>query len=110
MTTNTIEQLVAPTALTATLTTTLYGAVAASTKVIVKEIILCNTDTSSRTVTLYYGTGTAAANTILSGLILAAKETKIITLSSVLITGDFIKGGADAGSVVSCTISGVKVV
>lgn len=108
--TTTVEQLVAPTALTATLTTTLYGAVAASTKVIVKEVLLCNTDTSARTVTLYVGTATGAANTVLSALSLAAGETKFISLSTVLVTGDYIKGGASAGSVVSCTISGVKVV
>lgn len=110
MTTNTIEQLVAPTALSATLTTTLYGAVAASTKVVVKEILLCNTDSVTRAVTLYFGTATGVANTVLDAMPIAASETKVIALSSVLITGDYIKGGADSANVVSITVSGTKVV
>lgn len=109
MTTNTIKQLVAPTALSATTTTTLYTA-PASTKTIIKEILLCNTDTVARTVTMFVGTGSAVANTILSALSLAPGETKFITLSTVLNTGEFIKGGASSASVVSCTISGVEVV
>ena len=108
--TTTVEQIVAPVALSATLTTTLLSAVAASTKYIVKEILLCNTDTVARTVTIYIGSTTGVANTILSAVSLAAGETKFITLSTVLITGDTIKGGASSAGVVSCTISGVKVV
>lgn len=109
MTTNTIKQLVAPTALSATLTTTLYT-VPASTKAIIKEIALCNTDSAARTVTMYVGTGSAVANTLLSAVSLAAGETKLITLSTVLNTGEFIKGGASSASVVACTVSGVEVV
>lgn len=110
MTTTTIEQIVAPVVLTATLTTTLLSTIAASTKYIVKEILLCNTDTAARTVTIYIGSATSVANTILDEVSIAAGETKFISLSTVLVTGDAIKGGASAGSVVSCTISGVKVV
>jgi hypothetical protein len=109
MTTNTITQLVAPTALSDTLTTTLYT-VPASTKAIVKEVLLCNTDTVARTVTLYLGTGSATANTILSAQSLAAGETTILTLSTVLNPGEYIKGGASATSVVAITVSGVEVV
>lgn len=109
MTTNTVKQLVPPTALSGTLTTALYGAVASNTKAIVKEILLCNTDTVTRTVTLYIGSGTGVANTILPAKSLQAGETLIISLSTVLVTGDYIKGGASVGSVVSCAISGVEV-
>ena len=105
---NTITQLSAPAALTNTLTTTLYT-VPASTKTIVKEIILCNTDTVARTVTIYFGGGSAAGNTILSAYSLAAGQTIFLTLSTVLVATNTIKGGASAASVVSCTISGIEV-
>lgn len=108
MTTNTIKQLVAPTALSATLTTTLYT-VPGATKAIVKEILLCNTDTVPRTVTIYFGTGSAAANTALSAISIGAGETKFVTLSTVLAAADTIKGGASTAAVVACTISGVEV-
>lgn len=106
--TTTIKQLVAPAALSATPSTTLYTA-PASTKAIVKEILLCNTDSVALTVTLYLN-GSAAGNALLSALSLAAGETKIISLSTVLETGQTIKGGASASGVVACTISGVEVV
>jgi len=105
---STVKQLVAPTALSATPTTTLYT-VPASTKAIVKEVLLCNTDTVSRTVTLYFGSGTGAANTVLSALTVNPGETKFITLSSVLIAADKISGGASSASVVSIVVSGVEV-
>lgn len=104
----TVKQLLAPTALSATTTTALYT-VPASTKTIVKEILLCNTDTVARTVTMFFGSGTAADNTILSAITLQAGETRFVTLSSVLIAADKISGGASSASVVSCTISGVEV-
>jgi len=104
---NTVKQL-NQSALTATLTTELYVA-PASTSTIIKEILLCNTDTSARTVTITVGDGTAVKNTILDALALAAGETKFITLSTVLNTTETINGGASAGSVVSCTISGVEI-
>lgn len=107
---NTVKQL-SQSALSATLTTTLYTTPGA-TKCIVKEIVLCNTDTSARTVTIRMGASpaTAASATVLSALSIAAGETKFITLSAVLETGHLITGGASVGSVVACTISGVEVV
>lgn len=107
MATASIKQLLAPTALSATTTTTLYT-VPASTKAIVKEILLCNTDTSQRTVTMFVGSTSAAANTILSALPLAPGETKFVTLSTVLVAADKISGGASSASVVACTISGIE--
>jgi hypothetical protein len=95
-------------ALTATLTTTLYT-VPASTESIVKEVLLCNTDTVSRDVTIYMGDGTAAKNTILKELTVSAGETKFIALSTQLLTTETISGGASSASVVSCTITGVEI-
>jgi hypothetical protein len=97
------------TALSTTLTTALYT-VPASTSTIVKEIVLCNTDSVSRTVTLYAGNGTTVAQTILAAKSLVAGETFILSLSTVLATADTISGGASVGSMVSCTISGVEIV
>lgn len=103
-----VKQLIAPVLLTNTLTTTLYT-VPASTKTVVKEITLCNTDTSARAVTLYIGNGSAAGNTLLSALSILAGDTKFITLSTVLIATDTIKGGADTGNKVAISVSGVEV-
>lgn len=94
--------------LTSTLTTALYT-VPGSTKTIVKEILLCNTDSSAHDITIYFGDGTAVKNTFLDQLTLTPNQTKFITLSTVLQTGEIISGGDDAGGVVSCTISGVEI-
>lgn len=105
---NTVKKL-SHSALTATTTTTLYT-VPASTTTIIKEILLCNTDTSARTVTIQAGSTTGVADRILSALSLAPGETKILSLSTVLLTTETITGGASVTSVVSCLISGVEVV
>ena len=108
--TTTVKQL-GQSAMSATANTTLYTT-PASTKTIVKEILLCNTDSVARTVTIKAGASpaTAVSATILSALSLAAGETKFISLSTVLETGHLITGSASTGAVVSCTISGVEVV
>lgn len=105
---NTIKQL-SHSALTATTTTTLYT-VPASTSTIIKEILICNTDTVSRTVTLQAGGTTGVADRILGTMSISPSETKVISLSTVLTTGQTITGGASTASVVSCIISGVEVV
>ena len=107
MTTATIQRL-SKTALTATLTTGLTTAVPAATKQVIKEIILCNTDTVTRTVTIYAGDGTTVSDTILDAVSILGGETQFYTLSTVLETGELVSGGADAGAVVSCRISGVN--
>jgi len=103
----TVKQLVAPTALTNTLNTTLYT-VPASTTAIVKEILLCNTDTASRDVTVYLN-GNGVANTILDAVPVLPGETKFITLSTVLVATNTLRAGASTGSVVSISVSGVEV-
>lgn len=95
------------TALTTTLTTLLYT-VPASTSTIIKEIVLCNTSSSSADVTISYGDGSAVKNMLLDALSFNAGETKFITLSTVLNATDIISGGASTGAVVSATISGVE--
>lgn len=104
---NTAKSL-SSTALTATTTTVLYT-VPAATATIVKEILLCNTDSAACTVTLQAGGTTGVADRILSAVSLAAGETKFVSLSTVLSTGQTITGGASSASVVGCKISGVEV-
>jgi len=96
------------TALTSTLNTLLFT-VPANTQEVVKEIILCNTDTAQRAVTIFMGTGSAIVDTILDAVPINPGETQFYTLSTVLEAAEIISGGDDAGGVVSCTISGVEV-
>jgi len=62
------------------------GSARAANVTIVKQIIVCNTDTSARTFSLYLANDTpvAIADTLFEGVSLAAGETKIINTSIVL--------------------------
>lgn len=92
-------------ALTATLTTTLYT-VPAATTAIVKEVLIANTDSAARTVTIRAG-GSGVANTLIPTVSVPANTSVVFSLSTVLPTGTVISGGASVGSVVGVTISGV---
>lgn len=97
-------------------TATPVTAAAGTVTTIVKQIILCNTESSTtRTVTmhLYNTTSPTNAQLILSGLSLAAGETKIINLSLPLRSAA--SGGqerlyafASAANSVTITISGIE--
>lgn len=91
--------------LTAVLTTNLY---AAPSKVLIKEILLCNTSSGVVAVTLKYGVA-GSELTMLSAKTLQAGETKIISLSTVLNAVEVIDGGDNTGSVVDVIISGIAV-
>jgi hypothetical protein len=57
------------------------------TKVVIKEIILCNTSASAQTVTLYlkpYGVTVASSHIFINSLTLAANETVTLSTSMVL--------------------------
>lgn len=104
------KRLIAGSALTGSLAT--YYTTPAATTTIVKEIVLCNTDTAARTVDLHVipsaGSG-AVANQILQDLALQAGETKIFSLSQVLPAGTFIQALASTAAVVSINASGVEI-
>lgn len=106
----TAKRLVAGSALTVALAT--YYTVPAGTTTILKEIVLCNTDTSARTVDLHIipsaGTG-AVANQIFQDLAIQAGETKIFSVSQVLPAGSFLQALASTGAVVSLNCSGVEI-
>lgn len=80
-----------------------------STTTIVKQIMLCNTDTVARTATLHVAAaGSAAAgNTIFKAISLDSNETAIFNLSLVLAAGEKISGLATA-TTVTITISGIE--
>jgi hypothetical protein len=104
------KQLTAGTALTASLVT--EYTVPAATTTILKEIILCNTDSVVRTVTAHViaPAGTAGVlNTIVNAMSIQPNETKILSLSTVMPTGSFIQAVASSAAVVSINASGVEI-
>lgn len=84
-------------------------------KTILKEIILCNTTGNIVTVDLkklLSGETVPAGKNIMfggSGMTLQAYETKQLTLSIVLETGDSLWAGSNADASVACQVSGVSV-
>lgn len=107
------KSMVAGSALTASAATyytspTTAGALCA----IIKDITLCNTNTATMTVTVYVIplAGTAGvANTIISSVSIASKETIVFCLSKVMPPGSFLQALASTGAVVSLSVSGVEV-
>lgn len=82
------------------------------TTTIVKEIVICNTDVSARTFTMYItpttATVPAVANTIFNLVTIQPNETKIFGLTEVLPPGYTIKALASANAVVSFAASGIE--
>ena len=88
-----------------------YTAPAATTS-IVKEIIVCNTGTVVRQLSISavpFGGAAGAANAIFNNLDFAPNETKQFTLSTVLGAGDFISAKASANTDLTVTCSGVEI-
>lgn len=88
-----------------TTTTTICTAAAGYTEVI-KQIIICNTDTSDRTVTLAIGSAATAANRIMSALPIGANDIMVFDTALVLAATETLQGLADAASVVNVTAIG----
>ena len=89
---------------------TLYT-VPASTTAILKQITLCNTSATNRTVQLYIvpNAGTAAvANALLYDATVDAKSTMFVNLSSVMETGATLQGLASAAATVTIHSSGIQ--
>jgi hypothetical protein len=82
---------------------------------LLKSIVLCNTDSSARTVTLYLveSGGSAADNrAIFKDLSIAAKTTTVLTFPDdccMLDSGETVRGLADSASVVTYRINVVEV-
>ena len=82
---------------------------------ILKSIILCNTDSSARTVTLYLiesGGSVADNRAVFKDLTIAAKTTTVLTFPDdccPLDSGETVRGLADSASVVTYRISVVEI-
>lgn len=92
--------------LTTTLTTTL-ATTTTSKQWVVTDIEICNTDSSAHTVTLAMP-GSGAGNQIFSALSVAANASYQWSGRIVLESTETITGGADAGALVTVTISGAE--
>ena len=88
-----------------TSTTTICTAGSGITEVI-KQIIICNTDTVDRTVTLAVGSAATAANRILSALPIGANDVIILDTALVLLTTETLQGLSDTASKVTVTVVG----
>lgn len=91
---------------------TLYTAPAtAGDYAIVKEILLCNTDTVAHTVNIHnvVSAGSAAdSNKILSDATVDPGVTVVFEMSCVLGAGDTLRADVDTASTVTAVISGVE--
>lgn len=98
------KRLGGPTQLGTTTTTIVTAATGYSN--VIKQIIICNTDTVDRTVTLAIGSAATAANRLMSALPIGANDIMVFDTAIVLTTGETLQGLADAASVVNVTAVG----
>lgn len=85
-----------------TSSTSLYNA---SNKTLVKEIIICNKTATAATATITFD-----GKTIIGGKSIAANDTLIVPLNSIVEATKAITGLAGTASAIDCYISGVEVV
>jgi hypothetical protein len=86
--------------------TTTVATVAASRVEVIKQIIVCNTDTVDRAVTLAIGSAATVANRLFSALPIGANDVMVFDTALVLTAGETLQGLADAASVVNVTVVG----
>jgi len=73
---------------------------------IIKQIIIANTDTVDRTVTLAIGSAATAANRIMSALPIGANDLLVWDTAIVLNAGETLQGLSDTASKVTVTAVG----
>jgi hypothetical protein len=88
-----------------TSTTTIVTAASGHTNVI-KQIIIANTDTVDRTVTLAVGSAATAANRVMSALPIGANDLIVWDTALVLAAGETLQGLSDTASKVTVTCVG----
>ena len=88
-----------------TTTTTICTAATGYTEVI-KQVIICNTDTADRTVTLAIGSAATASNRVLSALPIGANDIIVWDTALVLTAGETLQGLSDTASKVNVTVVG----
>lgn len=92
--------------------TTLYT-VPSTTSLIVKQITICNTSTSSASISLNvvpFGGSASSANLVVSNYSVQANATQSLNLSQVLSTGDVISALQGTSGAITLIISGVTIV
>lgn len=87
-------------------TTTVICTAATGFDEILKQIVICNTDTVDRTVTLAVGSAATAANRLMSNLPIGANDTVVFDTAIVLAAGETLEGLSDTGSKVTVTVVG----
>jgi hypothetical protein len=73
---------------------------------IIKQIIICNTDTIDRTVTLAIGSAATAANRLMSALPIGANDIMVWDTAIVLAAGETLQGLSDTAAKVTVTVVG----
>lgn len=83
--------------------------VAAGKQLVIKELVLCNTDSSDRTITIHVrrgGVAAGAARRICSALTIEAGKTVYFPCSIVLNAGGILSGLASSANTITVTVSG----
>jgi hypothetical protein len=73
---------------------------------IIKQIIIANTDTVDRTVTLAIGSAATAANRLMSALPIGANDLMVFDTAIVLAAGETLQGLSDTAAKVTVTAVG----
>ena len=87
-------------------TTTTICTAATGYAEVIKQIIITNTDTIDRTVTLAIGSAATAANRLLSALPIGANDVMIWDTALVLNAGETLQGLSDTADKVTVTVVG----
>lgn len=87
-------------------TTTVIATAATGYDDIIKQIIICNTDTIDRTVTLAIGSAATAANRLMSALPIGANDLMVFDTAIVLNAGETLQGLSDTADKVTVTAVG----
>ena len=87
-------------------TTTTICTAASGYNEVIKQIIICNTDTVERTFSLSIGTAATAANHLFSTMPIGANDTIILDTALVLGALETLQGLADTASKVNVTVVG----
>jgi hypothetical protein len=87
-------------------TTTTICTAATGYDEIIKQLIICNTDTIDRTVTLAIGSAATAANRLMSALPIGANDLMVFDTAIVLNAGETLQGLSDTADKVTVTAVG----
>ena len=87
-------------------TTTVVATVPSGYQYIVKQVIICNTDTQDRVLSLAIGTAATAANRFVSILPVAGSDTIVLDTGIILNAGETIQGLSDTGAKVNIVLLG----